>query len=1595
MAGTGVFERNSNVVSRRVISQAHRLLLAVPLVLVACGGETKTDLPDAGRRSRFPVIEDFSSDRAAVLKGETVVLSYRVRDAEEISIEPALISRSIELSGQITSPAIQQTTSFKLVAVSAAGKTEASVVITVQDGSDVEIVSFAAVPAIVPSGQSTELVWETRSALSIKVAENGGATILENGDLSGRVTINPTQNTTYVLTAEGPGGPVMAQAEVRVGAKPNVISFEAQPAQINPGASSTLQWMVQGADSIELKDGTGATVASNLPAMGMQTVRPTQSTRYSLIATNGVGDSVKDVMVDVVSPEQPRITTFEVTPNTLMQAGEVMVRWQTENASTIILEANGSRVDTFPGSAAGMLSVRIEARTLFELKAENGAGSANRTQIVEVGKADLVPPEIRHIAIADGQREGQGVDLMANISDVDSMVAGATLFYRRQGTANFQATPLVHDGMGVYRGTVDASQVLPPGVEYYILAVDSAPSANGSTSPAGAPANLYSFTVDPLDSNPPQVMHTPLMNDQREEAAVAIEATVSDLTGVDTVTLYYKASTQSLYTSLPMMLVSGNTYRADIPGAAVLAPSVNYYFEASDTRTPANVGVQPMGAPMSTFSLTVTPRDRDAPGITHTPVANGQASGGAITISADVVDPSGISRVELFYRQGNSGNYSRLTMTGAAATKVAQIPASAVREPSVSYYIEAEDRAMPANIGRVPAAAPSTPYTFTVSPLDTAPPTITHTELFDGQVPGSPITIQAGISDGSGVASAQLFYRTRGASSFSQVAMTGGPTYSGTIPAAATNVEAIEYYIRATDSAPAANVAVLPATAPTQFYDFTTGVNESESNNSPAQADALLDGTHLSRIGLGSISSTGDQDYWVVDVPAGINHYTVRFELTAGGPTSCQGAADSRLRLYSSNGISELINDDRDGVGNCSFINPITDVPARALTPGRYYIMVEEDGNNSTIARYELRASMEVARCGNSILETAAGEQCDDGGTAMGDGCNAMCRLETDMTFMAPGGTGTGAISPAGDRDLYAVVITQGQAITAEVNNGGTGCPGNTVLDLIGPDGITILGTDDDDGPGTCSRIDPLRDSFATNLPAGTYFLRVRGWSASTTINSYSLTVSIANNICGNRVIEMGEQCDDGNSAAHDGCSATCQWETAGVAMGMGASFSGSLDPVGNIDWYEIRVPQGHSVAINTYAPTAMMCASGNDTIIRFWQADRTTQITSDDDDGMGYCSSLDPVRDVAVRNLSAGTYYVSVEEYGNNRVISAYVVDIVISAPRCGDGIIAGTETCDDGNTMSGDGCSATCGFEGPSELEPNNTRANATPLIGTGTFEASALGTLGPTDIDYYRIEVPANHHVLAEVIGLDGGCPVASELRLWRIGASSSRAYDDQDGPADCPRISPGLNDSLSSGARSLSAGTYYLEVRQDSPRNGSNAIYQLHVRVLAPGCGDLYLDSGEQCDDGNTLPGDGCSSTCQTTLSETEPNDSLANAMTLTSTASSLSSGMVTGMATGSTDEDWYLVNVAAGQSLQATVHIGAIDQCRSGLDSEIEIFDPMGARVGFNDRGDKFNRGSCSMIDFDVANNLSGGTYRIIVRRNSGSNFSYVLSWELR
>src|SRR6185436_12742877 len=90
---------------------------------------------------------------------------------------------------------------------------------------------------------------------------------------------------------------------------------------------------------------------------------------------------------------------------------------------------------------------------------------------------------------------------------------------------------------------------------------------------------------------------------------------------------------------------------------------------------------------------------------------------------------------------------------------------------------------------------------------------------------------------------------------------------------------------------------------------------------------------------------------------------------------------------------------------------------------------------------------------------------------------------------------------------------------------------------------------------------------------AGTYYLLVANDDQMNPA-TIEVHVTIHNKECGNGAVETGEQCDDGNMAAGDGCGASCQVEALGTLMGPPSSmtFSGSIDPGTQEDYYSITM---------------------------------------------------------------------------------------------------------------------------------------------------------------------------------------------------------------------------------------------------------------------------------------------------------------------------------------------------------------------------------------------------------------------------------------
>jgi hypothetical protein len=104
----------------------------------------------------------------------------------------------------------------------------------------------------------------------------------------------------------------------------------------------------------------------------------------------------------------------------------------------------------------------------------------------------------------------------------------------------------------------------------------------------------------------------------------------------------------------------------------------------------------------------------------------------------------------------------------------------------------------------------------------------------------------------------------------------------------------------------------------------------------------------------------------------------------------------------------------------------------------------------------------------------------------------------------------------------------------------------------------------------------------------------------------------------------------------------------------LGDPMLASIDPVGDVDWFEFNVGfAGLCVKFETQPGEGQV---GGDTQMTLYASDCMTELEYDDDSGTGLYSLFEYTFD------EAGTYYIYINEYGNNGVIGAYV----LTADQC-----------------------------------------------------------------------------------------------------------------------------------------------------------------------------------------------------------------------------------------------------------------------------------------------------------------------------------------
>ncbi len=189
------------------------------------------------------------------------------------------------------------------------------------------------------------------------------------------------------------------------------------------------------------------------------------------------------------------------------------------------------------------------------------------------------------------------------------------------------------------------------------------------------------------------------------------------------------------------------------------------------------------------------------------------------------------------------------------------------------------------------------------------------------------------------------------------------------------------------------------------------------------------------------------------------------------------------------------------------------------------------------------------------------------------------------------------------------------------------------------------------------------------------------------------------------------------------------------------------------------------------------------------------------------------------------------------------------VSQRVCGNGKLTVDEACDDGNTVSGDGCSADCqtiepGWQCPAPGKP------CTPICGDGKVELGKPCDDGNT----------ANGDGCSSTCQIEPGwsCTGSPSVCTKAVCGNgileTGEACDCGTDPTKLPTGCTGPN-GLFNGDGTGCSKTCTME----PICRGTNGTGPTHA--CAATCGNGNLEPGEDCDDGNLVDGDGCSSTCK--------------------------------------------------------------------------------------------------------------------------------------
>jgi hypothetical protein len=186
-----------------------------------------------------------------------------------------------------------ETTTYVLNVEGPGGQTTCEATVVVEERPP--FCSLGSAPQTIYKGEGTTLWWWTARATKATISNVDKNILLPEND----TWVSPTETTTYVMNAEGPGGKTTCEATVVVEERPPFCSLGSAPQTIYKGEGTTLWWWTARATKATISN-----VDKNILLPENDTwVSPTETTTYVMNAEGPGGKTTCEATVVVEDSE--------------------------------------------------------------------------------------------------------------------------------------------------------------------------------------------------------------------------------------------------------------------------------------------------------------------------------------------------------------------------------------------------------------------------------------------------------------------------------------------------------------------------------------------------------------------------------------------------------------------------------------------------------------------------------------------------------------------------------------------------------------------------------------------------------------------------------------------------------------------------------------------------------------------------------------------------------------------------------------------------------------------------------------------------------------------------------------------------------------------------------------------------------------------------------------------------------------------------------------------------------------------------------------------------------------------------------------------